>query len=91
MPCLILLFTIAFPRLAIVLGFLFTSFFERAYHSLLVLLIGFLFLPLTTIAYAWEVNGHHPIQGVYLVVLIVSALVDLGLIGHGEYHRRQSW
>jgi hypothetical protein len=89
--CLIALLTIAFPRLVIVLLFLFTNFLERAYHSLLLLVLGFLFLPLTTIVYAWVVNGGHPIDGLYLVALIVSVLIDLGLIGHGEYHRRRSW
>jgi hypothetical protein len=90
MPCLILLLTLLFPRLAIVVLFFLTNFFERAYHSLLLLALGFLFLPLTTIVYAWILNGRHPIEGVYLVAIVISALVDLGLIGHGEYHRRRA-
>ena len=89
MPCLMLLVTMAFPRLAIVLLFLFTTHFERAYHSLLLLLLGFFFLPLTTIVYAWIVNGHHSLDGIYLVALVISALADLGFIGHGEYRRRR--
>lgn len=91
MPCLILLLTIAFPRLAIVLLFFFTDFLERAYHSLLLLVLGFLFLPLTTIVYAWIVNGQHPLAGVYLVAIVVAALFDVGLLGHGEYSRRRTW
>ncbi len=90
MPCLILLFGLAFPRLAIVLLFLFTTFLQRAYHSLLLVALGFVFLPLTTIVYAWIVNGRHPLDGIYVVALIVSALADLGFIGHGEYQRRHS-
>ncbi len=91
MACLLLLLTLAFPRLAILVLFFLTSFFERAYHSLLLLVLGFVFLPLTTIVYAWVVNGQHPLAGIYLVAVIVSVLVDLGLIGHGEYHRRRTW
>jgi hypothetical protein len=90
MPCLIVLLTIAFPRLAIVLLYLFTTFFVRPYNSLIVLLLGFLFLPITTIVYAWIVNGQHPIDGIYLVALIISALADLGFLGHGEYTRRRA-
>jgi len=87
MPCLLLLVMLAFPRLAMVLLFLFTTFLERAYHSLLLILLGFIFLPLTTIVYAWVVNGQHPVAGVYLVAIVISVLADLGLLGHG-YSRR---
>ena len=90
MPCLLLLIGIAFPRLAIIILFLFTTVLQRAYHSLLLVVLGFLFLPLTTIVYAWIVNGRHPLDGIYLVALIISVLADLGLIGHGEYQRRRA-
>lgn len=90
MPCLILLIGLAFPRAAIVILFLFSTFLERAYHSLLLLALGFVFLPLTTIVYAWIVNGRHPLDGIYLAALVLSVLIDLGLIGHGEYRRRRA-
>ncbi|HEY3739369.1 MAG TPA: hypothetical protein VGL53_05975 [Bryobacteraceae bacterium] len=88
MPCLIVLIAAAFPRLAIALLFFFTTFFDRAFHSLLLLVLGFLFLPLTTIVYAWMINGGYPMAGIYLVALALAALFDLGIIGHGEYRRR---
>lgn len=90
MPCLIVLLTIAFPRVAIVLLYLFTTFFVRPYQSVVILALGFLFLPVTTIVYAWIVNGHHPIDGIYLVAIVFCILADLGFIGHGEYHRRRT-
>ena len=90
MPCLLLLIGVAFPRLALVLLFLFTGFLERAYHSLLLLVLGFVFLPLTTIVYAWIVNGRHPVDGIYLAALIIAALADLGVLGQGEYQRRRN-
>jgi phosphate starvation-inducible membrane PsiE len=88
MPCLLVLLVAAFPRIAIALLFFFSTFFDRAYHSLIVLVLGFLFLPLTTIVYAWILNGGHTLDGIYLVAIVISVLVDLGLIGHGEYRRR---
>lgn len=88
MPCLLLLLTLAFPRVVIVLLYLFSNFLERAYHSLVIIVIGFLFLPVTTIVYAWVVNSHHPVEGFYLVAVIISVLIDLGLIGHGARSRR---
>jgi uncharacterized oligopeptide transporter (OPT) family protein len=90
MPCLLLLLTLAFPRVVIVLLYLFSNFLERAYHSLLIIILGFLFLPVTTIVYAWVVNSHHPVEGLYLVAVIVSVLIDLGLLGHGARSRRRS-
>jgi hypothetical protein len=90
MACLILAIAIAFPRLAIVILYLFSDFLERAYSSLLLPVLGFFFLPLTTIVYAWVVNGNHPFSGIYLAAVILAALVDLGVIGHGERYRRKS-
>ena len=88
MPCLFLVLFLAFPRVAMVLMFLFSTYLHRAYHSLLILALGFVFLPLTTIVYAWLVNSHQHIEGVNLVILIVAVLIDAGGLGSGEYHRR---
>ena len=88
MPCVMLLLMIAFPRVALVLLFLFTNYLERAYHGLLLPLLGFVFLPLTTIVYAWIVNAGVPMGGVYLVGLIVAVLADLGMLTGGYRHRR---
>jgi hypothetical protein len=88
MPCLFLVLFLAFPRVAMVLMFLFSTYLQRAYHSLAILALGFVFLPLTTIVYAWLVNSHQHIEGVNLVILIVAVLIDAGGLGSGEYHRR---
>lgn len=88
MPCILLLVFLAFPRVALVLMFLLSDYLTRAYHGLLIPLLGFIFLPLTTLVYAWEVNSHYPLQGVYLVILIIAVVVDLGGLSGGEWHRR---
>ena len=85
--CLLIL-GIAFPRAVLLLLFFLTDFLSRAYHNLLILVLGFLFLPLTTLIYAWIVNSGGSAQGIYLVVLVICALVDLGLIGHTARSRR---
>jgi multisubunit Na+/H+ antiporter MnhG subunit len=90
MPCLLLLIGLAFPRLAIVALFFLTTFFERAYHSLLLVAVGFVFLPLTTIVYAWIVNERYPLSGIYLAVLIIAVLADVGIIGQGGYRSRRA-
>jgi phosphoglycerol transferase MdoB-like AlkP superfamily enzyme len=88
MPCLILILFVAFPRIALILIFFFSNYLQHAYHNLLVPLIGFIFLPLTTLAYAWMVNSGQPVTGINLIILIVAVIIDIGGIGGGEYHRR---
>jgi hypothetical protein len=89
MPCLLVLLILAFPRLVLVLMFLLSGYLQRAYDGLLVPLLGFLFLPLTTIVYAWLVNTHRPLDGVNLLILIVAVVIDAGGLGGGEWHRRR--
>jgi len=88
MPCLLLLLVLAFPRAILVALFLFTHYLQRAFHGLLILVLGFLFLPLTTLAYAWMVNNHRPLEGVNLIILVIAVIIDFGGLGGGEWHRR---
>jgi hypothetical protein len=91
MPCLLLIIFLAFPRIALVFLFVSSNYLQRAYHGLMLPLLGFLFLPLTTLAYAWMTNTRQPIAGINLLILVVSVVVDLGGLSGGEYHRRRQW
>lgn len=90
MACLFLLVFLAFPRIALALLFIFSNYLEHSYHGLIVPLLGFIFLPLTTLAYAWMVNSGLPTAGVNLLILLIAIVIDLGGLGGGEYHRRRS-
>ena len=89
MPCLLVIAVLAFPRVILVLMFLFSQYLQHAYHGLIVPVLGFIFLPITTIVYAWLVNTHSPIAGVNLLLIVIAVVVDLGGWGGGEYHRRR--
>jgi hypothetical protein len=89
MPCILAVLILAFPRVALVLMFLFSNYLQRAYHGFIVPVLGFFFLPITTIAYAWLVNTKTPIEGVYVFVLILAVLLDAGSFG-GGWRRRHS-
>ena len=90
MPCLFLILILAFPRVAIVLLFLFSHYLDRAFQSILLLILGFIFLPITTLVYAWMINSGLPVAGINLLWLVIAALVDLGALGGGGYSRRRA-
>jgi hypothetical protein len=91
MACLFVVFLVAFPRIVLALVFLLSTYLERAYHGLLIPLLGFIFLPLTTLVYAWMVNTQQLLAGVNLIILLIAVIIDLGGLGGGEYHRRSRW
>ncbi len=78
MCCLVLAVLMVGPRLGLFLLFMFTHAVSRAFHGLLLPLLGFVFLPWTTLVYVWLVNSGRPIEGIYLVGLIVAVVVDIG-------------
>ena len=88
MPCLLVLLILVFPRVVLAVMFFTSTYLQRAYHNLLIPILGFFFLPLTTLVYAWLVNSHLPIEGINLIYLIVAVIIDVGGLGGGESHRR---
>ncbi len=91
MGCILVLLLLAFPRVVMVLLFLTSTYLQRAYHGLLIPLLGFFFLPLTTLVYAWLVNNNMPMAGINLIFLIIAVVIDLGGVGGGEWHRRNRY
>jgi hypothetical protein len=91
MPCILVILLLAFPRVVMVLMFLTSTYLQRAYHGLLLPVLGFFFLPLTTIVYAWLVNSHMPLEGINVVFLLIAVVIDLGGMGGGEWHRRSRY
>jgi hypothetical protein len=90
MPCFLLLAMLLFPRVVLLLMWFFSTYLQRAFHGGLVLpVLGFIFLPLTTIVYAWELNSGMPTAGINLLWLLIAAIIDLGGLGgaHGRSRR----
>ena len=92
MPCLVALLAFFFPRVVLVLLWLFnTTYLNNAYQTVIWPVLGFFFLPYTTLAYAWAWHaGGGSISGFPLVVVIVAVLVDLGAVGGGARVRRRT-
>lgn len=88
MPCLLLFVILLFPRVALALMFFFSTYLDRAFHGgLVVPVIGFIFLPLTTIVYAWEINSGMPTEGINLLWLLIAVVIDLSGLGGGAHRQ----
>ena len=88
MPCFVGLLALVFPRLAIIVVVIFSDYIGNAYETWIWPLLGFIFMPLTTLAYAWAMSAHGSVEGFHLVVVVLAALMDLGVIGGGASNRR---
>ncbi len=87
MPCLVGCLALFFPRVAIVLIWLFFPYLQTAYHGVHVAwpVAGFFLMPLTVLAYAlaWHIPPRGAIDGIGVVVIVLAVLIDLGIIGGG--------
>ena len=83
MGCVMVLLALVAPRFVMVVLWLFTYYLSRAFEGFFWPLLGFFFLPATTMAYAVAQNAFDDVKGWGLVVLILGVMVDLGLLGGG--------
>ena len=91
MPCcLLLIIAILGPRIGMILLWLFSNFYDKPFDGFLLPLLGFFFMPFTTLAYGWAINSAGSVSGFYLAVVIFAVLLDLGVIGGGARERKRS-
>ena len=83
-----LTFFITVPRLLLVLMYVNTYTLQRAYHAFSFPIAGFLFLPITTMTYAWMINSGQSVAGIGLITLVITAAVDVGTIVSAVFQRR---
>ena len=81
MHCLVGCLALGAPRVAIVLVVIFSDYIGNAYPTTIWPLIGFFFMPLTTLGYAYAINAHGSVTGAGLVVVVIAVMLDLGIIG----------
>ena len=85
MGCLLVLLALVTPRFILFLVWLFSNYLNDAFTSGWIGLLGFLFLPTTTIAYAVARNEFRSPGGGYeaagIIVLVLGVAIDLGLLG----------
>ena len=90
MPCLPTLLAILFPRVMIVVLWIFTDWFSNVFSSMLWPVLGFFFMPLTTLWYSVVVK-HYGGQWSTLTigVMVIAVVIDLGSNGKGYKHGRK--
>jgi hypothetical protein len=88
MPCLLVLLSLITPRVVLLFVWLLTDYLQRAYHTALWPVLGFVFAPLTTLAYAYAINTNGQVTGGYFVLTLLAALIDLSALGGSEAGRR---
>lgn len=89
MPCLLTLFALVAPRTVIVLLWLFSD-FMGAYSTTFWPVLGFILMPMTTLAYAAAIQWNESVTGFYFAMVLLAALMDLGVVGGGAKRRRDA-
>lgn len=90
MPCLLGLGALFFPRVILVLVWLFSNYLN-VYSSIIWIILGLIFLPLTTLAYAFALHfggGSVTLGGI--VVIVIAVLIDLGMLAGGGHSARNT-
>ena len=79
--CLVVVLALLTPRFVMVLLWLFSDYLSHAYGTWVWPLLGFFFLPTTTIAFAIAQNEFGGFRGWGAVVTVLGVLFDLGVLG----------
>ena len=83
MPCLVALFALISPRLALFFIWIFSDLLGDAFDSWFVPLIGFFLLPWTTLAYAVMWSSGDRVEGFDWFIVVLAFFFDLGAYASG--------
>lgn len=87
MPCLLTFIAISFPRILILVLWFFTQWFSGVFSTTLWPVLGFFFMPLTTLWYSVVIKhygGHW--NTLTISVMVLAVVIDLGSNGKGYKH-----
>lgn len=91
MPCLAVLFALAVPRLLILVLWFFTNWFRGMFHNLLWPILGFFFLPTTTLWYSAVQNWFGGRWTLWPIVgLVIALVIDLSPTSHRRNRAREA-
>ena len=91
MGCLVVVLGLLTPRFVLAVLWLFSDYLNRAFESGWWPLLGFFFLPTTTIGYAIAQNAYSTpdggLEAMGIIVIVLGVLIDFGVIGGGAKGR----
>jgi hypothetical protein len=89
MPCLIALFALIGPRIALIFTAIFSDMISRAIDSWVVAFLGFLLLPWTTLAYVvfYDVGSGREVRGFEWFLVGLAFVADLSSYFGGRWAR----
>lgn len=86
--CLIALVLFFGPRVALALIWLMTDWYV-SFSSSIVALLGFIFLPWTSLAWMYTYfHNNAALSGGYVLLIVAGALADLSAVGGHRHYRR---
>jgi len=78
MGCMIALFLFLSPRLLMFAIFVFTNWFSQSFSSCFSPVLGFLFLPYTSLAYMWAmIQTNSAISGFWIITILFAFIIDV--------------
>jgi hypothetical protein len=86
--CLLSLVITLAPRLGLLFIWLFTPRVDLAFNGFVVPLLGFIFLPFTTLAYVLVWDASDGVSGLGWLALVVAVLFDVGTYAVTSYVNR---
>jgi hypothetical protein len=85
--CLLAILTGFFPRLGLLIVWIFTNEVDQAYDTFILPLLGLIFLPLTTLVYALFYTPIGGVDGIEWFWVVLAFLLDVGALGAGARAR----
>jgi hypothetical protein len=88
MGCLIVLLALIGPRVALAFTWIFTTLIDRAYDDFIVPVLGFVFLPWTTLMYAIAYDGHDvsPVGWLFVAFALMADIGSYKASARREYY-----
>lgn len=79
MGCLMAIISLMMPRFMLIVIALATDWISQAYEDMMWPILGWLFMPYTTLAYMTAMlQNDHQVSGGWIVLMIVAVLFDFG-------------
>ncbi|GAA1962224.1 hypothetical protein [Kitasatospora viridis] len=88
--CVLALLAGASPRLALGLVWLLTNLVHRAFHGIVLPLLGLVFVPFGTLMYVLTYRPGHGVPGWGWALVVLGFALDLGNYGAGARARERS-